>query len=118
MSAGNRNTLACTLPSNCVDSVGAGGLEPLKYRGTPQQALARLEATLKTFPEATVVDREPLRVRVIFTTTVGFRDQVDFFIDTSADRIDFKSISLFGLLDFGKNRSRMQEFALRFHTPS
>ncbi|AMM26322.1 hypothetical protein AX767_19670 [Variovorax sp. PAMC 28711] len=94
-----------------------GGLSPLKYRGTPAQAQARLEATLKTFPEAQVVHRETLAMQVIFTTPAGFRDQVDFQIDPAAESIDFRSRSLFGLFDFGKNRSRMQDFAQRFRSP-
>ena len=116
--AGDRNALACTLPSNCVDSLGSGGPAPLKYQGTPEQAMARLDATLKTFPEAQVVHREALALQVIFTTPAGFRDQVDFRIDPAAERIDFRSRSLLGLFDFGKNRSRMQEFAQRFRPPA
>jgi uncharacterized protein (DUF1499 family) len=106
--------LACTLPSNCVNSLGTGGLVPLRYVGTPAHALAMLQATLTTFPEATVVRSEPLAMEVIFTTRIGFRDQVDFRIDPQAPRIDFRSRSLFGLFDWGKNRSRMQEFTTRF----
>ena len=110
--------LACTLPSNCVNSLGTGNLLPLRYTGTPAQALATLQATLTKFPEATVVRTEPLALEVIFTTRVGFRDQVDFRIDAQAQRIDFRSRSLFGLFDWGKNRSRMREFATRFEQRS
>lgn len=106
--------LACRLPSNCVSSRGNGSLAPLLYAGTPAQAMAMLQATVKTFPEATVVRSEPLTMEVIFTTPIGFRDQVDFRIDPQAQRIDYRSRSLFGLFDFGKNRSRMQEFKSRF----
>jgi len=116
--ADQRSALACTLPSNCVDSLGTGGLAPLKYRGTPEQALARLEATLKTFAEAQIVDREALAVQVVFVTSLGFRDQVDFQIDASAQSINFRSRSQSGLFDFGKNRSRMQAFSLRFQGPA
>ena len=38
--------LACTLSSNCVNSLGTGGLVPLRYVGTPTQVLALLQATL------------------------------------------------------------------------
>lgn len=110
--------LACTLPSNCVNSLGTGSLVPLRYSGTPAQAVATLQATLTTFPEAQVVRREPLALEVIFTTPAGFRDQVDFRIDAQAQHIDFRSRSLFGLFDWGKNRSRMQEFAARFEQQS
>ena len=66
--------LACLLPSNCVSSRGNGGLMPLLYAGTPAQAMAMLQATLKTFPEAAIVRTEPLALEVIFTTPVGVRD--------------------------------------------
>lgn len=110
----NTTALACMLPSNCVDSWGTGGLAPLKYLGTPAQALDRIEATLKSFAEAEVVHREPLALQAIFTTPLGFRDQVDFQIEPATQRIDFRSRSLLGLFDFGKNQSRMQAFTLRF----
>ncbi len=97
-----------------MNSLGTGGLVPLRYKGTPVQALAVLQTTLATFPEAQIVRSEPLALEVIFTTPIGFRDQVDFRIDAQAQRIDFRSRSLFGLFDWGKNRSRMQEFATRF----
>ena len=113
-----KQELACLLPSNCVNSRGTGDLVPLRYTGTPGQALETLRATSATFPEATAVRAEPLALEFIFTTPVGFRDQVDFRIDVQAQRIDFRSRSLFGLFDFGKNRSRMQEFATRFEQQS
>jgi uncharacterized protein (DUF1499 family) len=110
--------LACQLPSNCVSSRSNGGLEALPFAGTPAQAMGMLQATLTTFPEATIVRSEPLLMVAIFTTPVGFRDQVDFRIDPQAQRIDFRSRSLFGLFDWGKNRSRMQEFKRRFEHKS
>jgi uncharacterized protein (DUF1499 family) len=106
--------LACAFAGNCVNSLGTGSLAPLRYTGTSDQALATLQATLATFPEARVLRSEPLALEAIFTTPVGFRDQVDFRIDAQAQRIDFRSRSLFGLFDWGKNRSRMQDVAIRF----
>ena len=73
---------------------------------------------MKSFPDAQVVRRDALALQVIFTTALGFRDQVDFLIDPAAERIDFRSRSLVGVFDLGKNRSRMQAFALRFMDPS
>lgn len=106
--------LACTLASNCADSLGTGSLAPLRFGGTTAQALATLQDTLATFPEARVVKSEPQALEVIFTTRLGFRDQVDFRIDAPGQRIHFRSRSLFGLFDFGKNRSRMAEFSARY----
>lgn len=105
--------LGCTLPSNCVSSAD-GGMAPLRYEGTPAQGLAALQATLATFAEAHAVRTEALAIEAIFSTSIGFRDQIDFRIDPQGKRIDFRSRSLFGLYDFGKNRSRMAEFRVRF----
>jgi len=106
--------LTCLIPSNCVSSREAGDLAPLRYAGTPAQALELLRATVATFPEATVVRADPLGLELIFTTPIGFRDMVDFRIDAEAQRINFRSRSQIGLFDFGKNRSRMREFTARF----
>ena len=110
----NPGGLACTLPTNCVDSLGGADPGPLRYTGTPAEAMATLEATLRTFPEATVVRREALLLEAVFTTPVGFRDRVEFRIDTASRRIDFRSRSTIGLFDFGKNRSRMRQVEERF----
>lgn len=112
--AAGTDSLACALSSNCVSSRDAAGPAPLRYAGTPAQAMALLQATLKTFPEAAIVRTEALALQVIFTTPAGFRDQVDLRIDPALQRVDYRSRSLFGLYDFGKNGSRMREFKARF----
>lgn len=111
-----RTALACTVPTQCVNSLEPDGLSPLRYEGTPVQALAVLRTTLAEFPEAKIVSADGLSVQTVFTTPMGFRDLVDFRIDPQAQRIDYRSRSSFGLYDFGKNRSRMTAFADRFQS--
>jgi len=106
--------LTCRLPSNCVNSFESAGLAPLSFEGTATQAVALLQATLATFPEATINATKALYLEATFTTKIGFRDQVEFMINEAEKRIDFRSRSKFGLYDFGKNRSRMREFSARF----
>ena len=108
------SALACTVPSNCVNSFDSSGLAPLRFEGTPAQAQAALRATLAEFPEATIVKADDLFMAVVFSTPAGFKDRVDFKIDAQAKRIDYRSRSSFGLYDFGKNRSRMTAFTARF----
>lgn len=76
--------------------------------------MAQLRATLATFAEATVERSDARTLVAIFTTRLGFRDEVEFRIDGSAQAIHYRSRSLAGLYDFGKNRSRMQEVKTRF----
>jgi uncharacterized protein (DUF1499 family) len=106
--------LACTLPSNCVNSLSGSGPAALRFEGSAAQAVAALKATLAAFPEAKIVGAEGHAMAVVFTTPAGFQDRVDFRIDAPGQRIDFRSRSGFGLYDFGKNRSRMLAFVERF----
>ncbi len=106
--------LACPDSPNCVNSLGVGGLAPLVYVGSPEQGMARLRATLATFTEARIESADALSVTAIFTTRLGFRDEVVFVLDPAQAHIHFRSRSLLGYYDFGKNRSRMQAVAERF----
>ena len=106
--------LSCPLASNCVNSLGGSGLLPLRYTGEPAQGMALLLATLAFYPEARVVSSGPLRLQAIFTTPLGFKDQVDFGVEAQTNQIAYRSRSLLGIFDFGKNRSRMTEFTQRF----
>ena len=106
--------LSCAFPGNCVSSVGGNGVGPLTFSGTSIQAMATLRTTLAAFPEARITRAEPLELEAIFTTPLGFQDKVDFRIDPDAHRIDYRSRSMFGLFDFGKNRARMRAVAARF----
>jgi uncharacterized protein (DUF1499 family) len=106
------DTLACSLPSNCVSSLS--GAPPLRFDGTSAQALERLRTSLASFPEARIVRAEGLALEAVFTTPAGFQDSVDFQINPAQQRIDYRSRSTLGIYDFGKNRSRMQLFAERF----
>jgi len=112
----NQEALSCTHPGNCVNSFSSYGLEALVFEGNGEQAMALLRATLATFPEATIVNTAPLYLEVIFTTPIGFKDQIEFRIDEPSKRIDFRSRSKIGLYDFNKNRSRMQDFTASFKT--
>jgi uncharacterized protein (DUF1499 family) len=61
-----------------------------------------------------VVASDATALEAVFTTPAGFKDQVEFKLDAQAQQIDYRSRSNLGLFDFGKNRSRMLEFAARF----
>lgn len=105
--------LACALPSNCVSTLD-GSAAPLRFDGDAAQAMARLRRTLAGYPNARIVRSDATTVDTIFTTTVGFEDEVTFRIDAAQHRIDYRSRSRIGLFDFGKNGSRMRELAERF----
>ena len=110
----NRAALGCKVTSNCVNSFDTSGLGPLHFEGTPKAAMQALRATLAQFPQAKILEADSVSMEVVFTTFLGFRDLVDFRVDAQAQRIDYRSRSLVGKYDFGKNRSRMAEFSKQF----
>lgn len=106
--------LACPGSPNCVNSLGAGGLAPLAYPGRPDDGMARLRAALAGMDEARIEAADAVSLTVIFTTRLGFRDEAVFVLDPLQPIIHFRSRSLLGYHDFGKNRSRMAALAERF----
>jgi uncharacterized protein (DUF1499 family) len=106
--------LACPSTPNCVNSLGRGDLAPLTFQGPPAQGMAQLKATLATFEEARLVRSDAASLSAIFTTFLGFRDEVEFRLDSTASTIHYRSRSLVGTYDFGKNRARVQEIKARF----
>lgn len=106
--------LVCPASPNCVNSLGVGDLTPLAYSGDVAQGLARLRATLAGWGEARIESADATSLTAIFTTRLGFRDEVVFVLDPAQPVIHFRSRSLLGYYDFGKNRSRMQAVAERF----
>ena len=110
--------LSCPQASNCVNSLGGSDLLPLRYAGAPAQGMALLLTTLASYPEARVVSSGPLRLQAIFTTPLGFRDLVDFVVVEQTNQIAYRSRSLLGIYDFGKNRARMTDFSQRFAADS
>lgn len=106
--------LACPDSPNCVNSLGVASLAPLAYTGSPEQGMARLRAALGGFADARIDSADASSLTAIFTTRLGFRDEVVFVLDAPRQQIHFRSRSLTGYYDFGKNRSRMQAVAERF----
>lgn len=100
--------LDCTLPTNCVSSLGGGRFAPIRLERPRAEVVAVLRATLAGYPEARIADSGPDTLVAIFRTPAGFEDEVVFRIDAAGQRLDYRSRSLAGLFDFGKNASRME----------
>lgn len=105
--------LACTLPTNCVSSIGGGRFNAIQFNGPEAEAFAALRATLAEYPEARITDTGPSTLVAIFRTPAGFEDEVVFKVDEAGKQIDYRSRSLAGLFDFGKNGTRMDSFLQR-----
>ena len=102
----------CPSSPNCVSSQADDELHrvaPLTYVGTGADAMARLAATLRALPRATLVTAGESYLHAEFRSAVfGFVDDVEFLLDDAAKVIHVRSASRVGRSDLGVNRRRVE----------
>ena len=115
-------------PSNTPNSVSSQALlypdhpqrsyaamEPLQFSGTGSAALQRLATVVLALEGTVIVEQRPDYIRAESTTRLmGFKDDLEFWLDAPAKVIHFRSASRMGAKDFGVNRARMETIRARF----
>ena len=108
----------CPRSPNCVfsqDPDPARRVEPLRFVGPPQAALASLRKVLAGMVGCTVVQDEPPYLRAEFRSRVfGFVDDVEFLLEADAGVIHLRSAARTGWWDLGVNRRRVEEIRTLF----
>ena len=82
--AGDADLPPCPSSPNCVSSRDpdpARRVDPIPFRGTPEEAREAIETVVRSFPRATIVASSGDRVRAEFRSRLGFVDDVEFRID-------------------------------------
>ncbi len=112
----------CPNRPNCVSSLAdaeKNRVAPLAFSGSPAEAAARLVSVLEQMKGSKIVSQTDTIIHAEFTSTVfRFVDDVDFRIDAARQRIDLRSASRVGYVDFGVNRRRVEEIRRRFDAAS
>jgi uncharacterized protein (DUF1499 family) len=104
----------CPRTPNCVSSQADPRdtlhyIAPIRFRGTPVQAMAAVRAAVERMPRATVVAHQPDYLYAEFRSRLmGFVDDVEFTYDDRAGLIEVRSASRLGRGDFGVNRRRIE----------
>jgi uncharacterized protein (DUF1499 family) len=87
----------------------AHAIAPLRYATAPEVAFDTLKATLQGQPRVSLLTATPDYMRAEFTSSImGFVDDVEFYLDRDADRIQVRSASRLGESDLGVNRKRIE----------
>jgi uncharacterized protein (DUF1499 family) len=90
-------------------------IAPLRFRGDPAAAFARLQALLKTMDNVTIVSVQPGYLHAEFRTKIlHFVDDVEFLLDANEGVIHMRSASRLGRRDFGVNRARLERIREAF----
>jgi len=104
----------CPRTPNCVSSQAdprdkTHYVAPIRFRGTPVQAMAAVRAAIERMPRATVVVHDPDYLYAEFRSRLmGFVDDVEFTYDDKVGVIQVRSASRLGRSDFGVNRRRIE----------
>lgn len=115
----NERLPSCTGSRNCVSSQSdqkQQAIEPLSFRGSPEEAFACLKRILSATERAKLVTSGPESLRVEFRTRLGFVDDAHFLMDSEHELIHMYSASRVGSWDFGVNRKRLEKIRVNFRT--
>ncbi len=109
----------CPGTPNCVNSQSQDGLhkiDPLTYNSTPQQAIANLKTAIQSMERTQIITESDNYLYAEFTSKLmGFVDDVEFFINKSANIIHVRSASRLGQSDLGVNRKRIETIRGKFN---
>lgn len=94
-------------------------MDPIAWTGAPATAIERLAAIVASMPRTVIVSQKEDYLRAEFSSSLfRFVDDVEFYVDSAAGVIQFRSASRAGYSDMGVNRNRMTEIVKRFETES
>ncbi len=102
----------CPSTPNCVNSQSQDAqhrIEPLTYDSTPKEAMANLKTVIQNMERTKIITESENYLYAEFKTKLmGFVDDVEFFLDDSAQVIQVRSASRLGQSDLGVNRKRIE----------
>ncbi|MBD2127536.1 DUF1499 domain-containing protein [Microcoleus sp. FACHB-1] len=103
---------ACPSSPNCVNSQSQDAvhkIEPLTFDSTPTQAMADLKKVIQNQERTTIITETENYLYAEFKSKLmGYVDDVEFLLDSSAKVIHVRSASRLGQSDLGVNRKRIE----------
>ncbi|MGF1578358.1 MAG: DUF1499 domain-containing protein [Gemmataceae bacterium] len=104
----------CPNSPNCVCTSSEDDkehhMDAIPLEGTNEEAIARLKKALATLPRTEIITEKENYIHAESTSLIfRFVDDVEFFVDTDANKIHFRSASRVGYSDLGVNRARMEQ---------
>jgi len=102
----------CPDSPNCVSSQSNDPdhyIEPLRFSGTPEEALSRLRKVVGSMKRARIVESGSTFLHAEFRSLIfRFVDDVEFYIELEGSLIHVRSASRVGYSDLGANRRRVE----------
>jgi len=104
---------------NCVSSQADPAdkmhyIEPIRFKGTAQAAIAAARKAVEGLPRTTVIRDEGNYLYAEFKSRLmGFVDDVEFTYDEKTGVLHVRSASRLGRRDYGVNRARVEQLRSR-----
>lgn len=115
----NQNTMntnplkVCPESPNCVctiDSNAKKKMTPLTFKGTAKEAQTAMKEMIDKMPRTKLLEEKENYLHFEFKTFWGgFKDDIEFYFDAPANKIEFRSASRVGYSDLGANKRRMEK---------
>jgi uncharacterized protein (DUF1499 family) len=103
---------ACPSSPNCVSSQSTDkdhAVDPLPYSSSTPEAIAALRKIILQMKRTKIVTETTNYFHAEYASALWrFVDDVEFFFDDHAKRIQVRSASRLGYSDFGVNRNRLE----------
>jgi len=97
---------------NCISSQTdqpGKKVAPLPFKATPQETLAALKKAIEEYGQEQILEQTQDYLHVVFSSpTIGFRDDVEFWLDQPNQVVQVRSASRVGYSDMGVNRQRYE----------
>lgn len=114
----------CPASPNCVSSQTVPAdrehfLPPWRLTSPLPEAQTRLRAILAAQPRTTILREEPGYLHAVVRSALfGFPDDIEFYLDSDAGLIHFRSAARLGQGDLGVNRARVEALSAAFRSAS
>jgi uncharacterized protein (DUF1499 family) len=104
----NGKLAACPGSPNCVNSQGDDAKS--KIASLPNVAISRIKEVIESMERSKIISETDNYLYAEFTSKLmGYVDDVEFYLDNSANVVHVRSASRLGKSDLGVNRKRIEE---------
>ncbi|MDZ8067387.1 MAG: DUF1499 domain-containing protein [Nostoc sp. DedQUE08] len=114
----NGKLTPCPNSPNCVSSQSTDAshqIAPLTFTSTPEQAITNLKQIIESLPRTKIITESKDYLYAEFKSALlGFVDDVEFYLDRTANLIHVRSASRLGQSDLGVNRKRIETIRAKF----
>ncbi|MBE8966194.1 DUF1499 domain-containing protein [Nostocales cyanobacterium LEGE 12452] len=114
----NGKLAPCPNSPNCVSSQSTDAshqIAPLTFTSTPEEAITNLKQIIESLPRTKIITENKDYLYAEFKSALlGFVDDVEFYLDRTANLIHVRSASRLGQSDLGVNRQRIETIRAKF----